>query len=59
VAATYCIDYRVVLSCVPACVNSNEDVTMQLYLYVQQVPRLYHSRKVLYCTEAWEKTRTG
>jgi hypothetical protein len=40
VAVTYCIDYRVccVLS---ARVNSNEDVTVGLYLHVQQVPRAY------------------
>jgi hypothetical protein len=40
VTATYCIDYRV-LSCVPARVYSNEDVTVELYLHVQQVPRAY------------------
>jgi hypothetical protein len=31
VAATYCIDYRVVC-CVPARVNSNEDVTVAIHL---------------------------
>jgi hypothetical protein len=39
VAATYCINYHLVLCCVPARVNSNEDVTVELYLYVQQVPK--------------------
>jgi hypothetical protein len=36
VAATYCI-----ILCLSARVNSNEDVTVGLYRYVQQVPRAY------------------
>jgi hypothetical protein len=38
VAATYCIDYVVVYI---TRVNRNEDVTVGLYLHVQQVPRAY------------------